>query len=187
MANPSSPTALMSGSLRQDSLNKKLARQIESLIGAERCDFLDLKEFPMPIYDGDVEKTQFPPAVHELSRRVMAARALIISTPEYNGSISSPLKTVADWLSRLTPVSLAGKHVLLTGASPGALGAVRGLWHTRIPFEVLGCHVFPEMFGLPKAHEAFTPEGQLKDDATRTRLQKLVTAFLEHVAGKAQT
>ena len=67
------------------------------------------------------------------------------------------------------------------GASPGALGAVRGLWHSRIPFEVLGCHVYPTMSGLPKADKAFTPEGDLIDESARQRLTELLNAYVKFI------
>ena len=69
--------------------------------------------------------------------------------------------------------------MLLLGASPGALGAVRGLWHTRVPLEAIGAFVYPEMFGLPRAHQAFDEAGKFADAKNRSRLEELLGSFLK--------
>lgn len=175
---------VFAGSLRADSCNKKFAREALRLLpetGAEG-EFLDLKDYPMPVYDGDIEAASgVPESTKKLGQKIAAADALIISTPEYNGSIPGPLKNVIDWLSRDKPVSLENKHLLLLAASPGALGAVRSLWHTRQPFEVLGVHVFPGMMGLPGAYSAFDEQGKLKDEKTAARLKGTLEQFIKHV------
>jgi NAD(P)H-dependent FMN reductase len=175
------------GSLRKDSLNKKFVREAMRLAQEAGVDseFIDLKDYPMPVYDGDIEASSgIPENTKKLAQKIAAADGLIISTPEYNGSISCVLKNTVDWLSRDKPVSLTGKHLLLLGASPGALGAVRGLWHSRQPFEVLGMHVFPTMQGLPMADKAFDAEGKLADEKTLANLKKLVGQFTGHIQGK---
>ncbi len=173
------------GSLRNDSCNKKFVREalrIAQGMGAE-CEYLDLKDYPMPHYDGDIEaNTGIPEITTKLGNKIKAADALIISTPEYNGSISGILKNVIDWLSREKPVSLTDKHLLLIAATPGALGGVRGLWHARIPFEAVGVHVFPTMMGLPSAYGEFDENGKLKDEKRFQQLHNLVSQFIAHVA-----
>ncbi|MFI5363781.1 MAG: NADPH-dependent FMN reductase [Elusimicrobiota bacterium] len=175
---------LFAGSLRRDSLNKKFAREAARLLSSRpgiQVEFVDLQPLAIPVYDGDVEAASGVPAgVQTLSRMIAAADALVVSTPEYNGSIPGVLKNTIDWLSRLKPLSLAGKPFLLLAASPGALGGTRSLWHTRQPFEVLGVHVFPEMMGLPLAHEAFDASGALKDAKTSERLSGLLERFVAH-------
>ena len=172
------------GSLRTDSCNKKFAREALRLAkeaGAEG-EFIDLKNYAMPVYDGDIESaTGIPETTVVLGKKIAAADALIISTPEYNGSIPGILKNVIDWLSRDKPVSLTGKHLLLLAASPGALGGIRSLWHSRQPFEVLGVHVFPDMMALPNAYNAFDEQGKLKDEKTIQRLKTTLDQFIKHV------
>jgi len=172
------------GSLRKDSYNKKFVREAQraaSAIKGIETDFLDLKDFPMPPYDGDIEDGPgIPEATKKLGARIMAADALVIATPEYNGSIPGTLKNVIDWLSREDTVSLENKPLLLLAASPGALGGVRVLWQARVPFEVIGTHVFPGMMGLPGAAAAFDDQGHLKDEKTAKRLNDLINQFVEY-------
>lgn len=172
------------GSLRKDSWNKKYVK--EAIRFAQEhtgvtAEFVDLQPLDIPVYDGDDEDAKGIPAdVLALAEKIAKADALIISTPEYNGSIASPMKNVIDWLSRQKPVSITGKHLLLCAASTGALGGVRGLWHSRVPFEVLGMHVYPTMQGLPKANEAFDDNGRLKDEKA---LKDVVGKFVGFVKG----
>ena len=176
---------LFAGSLRTDSCNKKLAREAARLakVAGHEVEFLDLKEYPMPVYDGDIETASgLPKETSALSKKIAAADALIIATPEYNGSISSPLKNTLDWLSRDKPMSLTDKHVLLLTASPGALGGIRAAWHTRQPLEAMGVHVYPTMMSLPDAYNAFDEQGNLKQERPLKQLQDLLDKFLKHVA-----
>jgi len=174
------------GSLRRDSYNKKFAREAVRLSAAQgeaRAEFVDLRDYPMPLYDGDREREGIPDSVVALGTRISEADALIIATPEYNGSISSVLKNTVDWLSRIKPVPLAGKHLLLLGASPGGWGGVRGLCHSRVPFEALGVHVFPQMMSLPGAASAFDEHGRL-NEANAHQLVTILTAFAGHAGSR---
>jgi chromate reductase len=173
------------GALRADSCNKKFVREAMRLTeakNAHQAEYIDLKDYPMPPYDGDIEASSgVPESTKRLGEKIAAADALVLSTPEYNGSIPGTLKNIVDWLSRDKPVSLAGKPLLLLAASPGALGGVRSLWHTRVPFEVIGVHVFPNMMGLPNAYNAFDEQGHLKEEKTIKQLQKLLDDYLQHI------
>ena len=174
------------GSLRTDSLNKKYAK--EALRMAKELghdgEFLDLKLFPLAAYDGDdEEKSGAPENAKKLAEKIAAADALVLSTPEYNFSMPGGLKNVVDWLSRVKPMPLAGKPILLLGATPGALSAVRGMTHTRQPLDAVGMHVYPTMLGLGAAGDAFDENGQLKDEKKAKALKDLLEKFLNH-AGK---
>lgn len=175
---------VFAGSLRADSCNKKYAREALRLakeLGADG-EFIDLKNYPMPVYDGDLEAAfGLPEGVSRLGQKISAADALIISTPEYNGGIPGMLKNVIDWLSREKPISLSNKHLLLLAASPGALGGVRSLWHSRQPFEAVGVHVYPGMVGLPNAYNAFNEQGRLTEEKTLKNLRSSIEQFVKHV------
>ena len=131
------------------------------------------------MYDGDIESTSgMPSGAAQLANEIASSNAIIVSSPEYNGSISGVMKNNLDWISRVKPSPIAGKPVLILSASPGAMGGIRGLWHTRVPFEVLGSHVYPEMFGLGKANQAFDSEGNLTEQANNEKLSALLQKYI---------
>lgn len=168
-------------SLRKESWNHKLvllASEIARREGAE-VDLARFAEFDMPLYDGDGDQANgLPAGALALKRRVEAAQALLIAAPEYNYSIAGPLKNAIDWVSRARPMPWRGKSVFLLSASPSAMGGVRGLWQTRVPLEGCGALVFPDMFALAKANEAFEPSGQLRDRALAEKLVRDIVGFV---------
>lgn len=173
----------MAASLRKDSLNRKLITlandqlKINSGVTVDACDF---HQFAMSVYDGDEESSSgLPAGAKEFVRHLNECQALIISTPEYNGGIPGSLKNAIDWASRSRPIPFTNKPVLLMGASPGGFGAVRGLWHTRVPLEAIGTFVYPSMFGLPHANEAFDAEGKFVDSRNNARLEEIISGFLK--------
>lgn len=170
-------------SLRRDSLNKKLIRVAADIAReSAKVDLADFREFDMPLFDGDLNQAQgLPTGAAELKRRVEAADALIISVPEYNYSVPGTLKNAIDWVSRARPMPWRGKSVYLISASTSAMGGIRGLWQTRIPLEGCGALVFPDMFALAHAHEAFDESDRLKDEALASRLRTEVGGFLRLV------
>lgn len=166
------------GSARSDSFNKRLVAEAASLArgaGAE-VTLLDLKELNLPLYDQDSESADGLPAdVVKLKQLFKEHHALLISSPEYNSSISPLLKNVIDWVSRPAdgeqPLEcFAGKVAGLFAASPGALGGLRGLVHLRSILGNIKVTVIPEQFALSAAHSAFDDDGKLKDDETRARV-----------------
>lgn len=177
---------VLAGSLRQGSINKKLAQEITRLLqdAGHETKFLDLKEFNIPVYDGDVEDAGMPEGVTRLDQIIKSSPALVVVTPEYNGSIPGVLKNAVDWLSRVKPHSLKGRHLLIMAASPGALGGVRSLWHTRVPFEVLGAHVYPDMLAHPKGDQVLDESGRHIDPKVKERTVNLLKDFTEFVARK---
>lgn len=171
----------VAGALRKESLNKQLLNLAEKLLAGAGVDLdpIDFRALALPIYDGDVEaSTGLPHGALELAARVTGADGLVIASPEYNFSMPALLKNAIDWLSRAKPMPLRGKSALLMSASPALVGGNRGLWALRVPLEVLGVHVYPDMFSLASAHQAFTPEGELKDEALAKFLRRVVDGFV---------
>lgn len=163
---------VFAGSLRKDSYNKKLARFAAEAIkgmGAEAT-FIDLKDYPMPIYDGDIESAGgLPENAKKLKDLFFSHNALLIASPEYNSSVTGVLKNALDWVSRPAgkeEASLAcfdKKVAALLSASPGALGGLRGLVHLRSILGNIKVLVLPNQIAIGKAHEAFDEAGALKD------------------------
>jgi len=178
---------MMAMSLRKDSYNKKLIQNVQRILSTEKTiyhlELLSFNDFPMPMYDGDIEsQSGLPDAVKKLGQKIAEADALIFSTPEYNGGIPGTFKNAIDWVSRISPMPWPDKNMLLIGASPGSLGAIRSLAHSRVPLESIGVFVYPEMFGLSHAAQAFDEKGNLKDQATEERLKKLLLKFQNHIS-----
>jgi NAD(P)H-dependent FMN reductase len=172
---------VFAASLRKGSYNHKLATVIAARLraaGAE-VDLAHFHEFDMPLYDGDLQASSgLPPGARELQRRIEAAPAIVIASPEYNYSIPGTLKNAIDWVSRARPIPWRGRCVYLASASPGSMGGIRGLWQTRIPLEGCGALVFPDMFALTHADRAFAVDGSLADASVATRLGEQLIGFL---------
>lgn len=181
---------LFAPSLRRGSFNKKLIRiaaEVVKSLQLHEVELCEFNEFPMPMYDGDLEENQgVPEGVLKLAKKIEDADAVIISSPEYNGSIPGTFKNAIDWLSRLAPVPVSKKQICLIGASPGHLGGVRGNIHARVPFHILGSFVYPEYFGVARAHEAFDEQDKFKDPKQLERLTTILTDFL-HYAARVET
>ena len=169
------------GSTRTESFNKKLVRHAAAgarAAGAE-VTLVDLRDFPMPLYDGDLEASEGLPENARKFKALMAAhQGLLIAAPEYNSSITGVLKNTIDWASRQSPgekplASFTGKVAALLSASPGALGGLRGLVHVRAMLGNIGVLVVPEQIAVPKAHEAFDAAGAFKDAKQQAAVENI--------------
>ncbi|SDI54546.1 NAD(P)H-dependent FMN reductase [Ferrimonas sediminum] len=151
------------GSLRQQSLNKKLLHQAIELAPKE-LSFRhgDLSE--LPLYNEDLQNAGFPVGVDRLHRLLISADAILIVTPEYNYSIPGVLKNAIDWLSRYQPHGFHNKPIAIMGASPGRMGTCRCQYHLRQVMVFLNAWVLnkPEIM-ISEAHQAFDPQGRLND------------------------
>ena len=175
------------GSTRVESFNKKLVKI--AAMGARKAGaqvtYVDLKDFPMPLYDGDLEIQQgLSDNVKKFRALLMGHDGLLISAPEYNSGISGVLKNTIDWASRPLPgeVSLAcfvGKVAVIMSASPGELGGLRGLVQVRSILSNIQVLVLPEQVAIPKANEAFNAEGTLKDVKQQAAIEALGRSLAE--------
>jgi chromate reductase len=171
---------VFAASLRADSLNRKLAGVAVRLAEAAGAtvDQASMRDFDVPLYDGDLEHAEgIPSGAEQLRRRLIESDAFILSSPEYNGSMPGAIKNLIDWTSRFRPQPFDGRHGLLMSASPSLAGGSRGLWALRVPLEHLGARIFPDMFSLAMAHKAFE-EGAIVDQALQSRFEKNIQAFL---------
>jgi chromate reductase, NAD(P)H dehydrogenase (quinone) len=163
------------GATRTQSWNKKLIRlgaKAAEEAGAE-VTLIDLRDFPMPLYDGDLEAAEGLPAkAREMKALMVASHGFLLSCPEYNSSITAVLKNTIDWISRPQPsepraYAFKGKTAGLLAASPGNLGGVRSLLTVRQVLTTLGVLVLPTQFALAQAAAAFHDDGTLKDEQQR--------------------
>ena len=172
---------VFSASLRAASYNTLLAGRAAAGIEQHNgtVDLAAMGAFDCPSYSQDAQAAGFPPGATELRRRLEANDGFVIAAPEYNGSMPGALKNVIDWVSRFRPQPFNGKHALLLSASPSMAGGNRGLWELRIPLEHLGVRVYPDMFSLAQAHQAFDAQGKLGNPQLADRLNQTIAGFMD--------
>lgn len=170
------------GSTREESYNRKLIRIAAA--GAREAggevSLVELADYPMPIMNEDLEAREgMPPAAAEFKELMLENDALLISSPEYNSSITPLLKNVLDWASRsVTPdekplSAYRGKTAVIMSASPGSLGGLRGLVVLRMMLGNLGVTVLPATRSISSADSAFDEDGSLLSDRDHRAVRKL--------------
>lgn len=176
------------GSSRRGSLNKKLASKAAKLAEQKSVDVsvIDLKDFQMPLYDGDLEAAEgLPENAINLKKLFVEHDGFYIASPEYNSSFSALLKNALDWISRPhekdeTPLSAFGGKIAAIGSiAPGALGGLRGLVPLRMMLGNIGVHVVPNQVAIPFGFEAFDDEDELKDERHVQMLTASIEQFVE--------
>ncbi len=178
------------GSTRSDSYNKKLvkvaANAAESTGAA--VTYLDLRDLDLPVYDGDLEASSgLPEGAKKLKQLMLDHDGLLISSPEYNSSISAALKNAIDWASRPAEgegqlAAFRGKIAGIMAASPGGLGGLRGLVHLRAILENINVMVVPDQMAISQAHEAFNDDGSLKDEGQQKKISGIAKKLTETIA-----
>lgn len=178
------------GSTRTDSHNKRLLKIAVAGAQAARGEvtLIDLRDFPLPLFDGDLETRDGLPANgRKLKDLFLAHHGLLISAPEYNSSITGVLKNTIDWVSRPVPGEAPlecfdGKVACLMSASPGALGGLRGLVHVRAILQNIKVIVLPDQIAISKAAEAFNPDDSLKDPKQQATVEGLGTKLVQVIS-----
>jgi chromate reductase len=174
----------MAGSAREGSINKKLARLGAEIAAANGigATFADLGDYPLPLYDGDLESRDgVPDNARKLRALMLVHTGVFIACPEYNAGITPLLKNTIDWISRIRatdddPINVFKTRVFALGAtSPGGFGGVRGIGMTRQTLEIgLGALVLPDQILVPRAAAAFDDRGHLVDKAQQDLLKSVV-------------
>ena len=174
----------VSGSLRKDSYNSALLRAFkERAPEGVTIEILDISK--LVVYDQDME-TNFPAEVQAFKDTIKAADGVILATPEYNRSMSSPMKNFIDWSSRPYGTSpWAGKPVYTVGASGGGIGTALAQADLRKSLHFLDALVIgqPEFY-LGGAHEKFDANGVLTDEGTKKHIDSglaALTALIDKV------
>ncbi len=180
---PHSPQILaFAGSARADSWNVKIlpiASQGARDRGAE-VTILDMRDYPMPLFDEDAESVGGMPEHAARFRRLLIDNdGFLIACPEYNSSITPLLKNAIDWASRSEKqgdpplVAFRGKAAALMATSSGGLGGIRGLVTVRSILGNIGVHVLPTQVAVPSIHKVLAEDGSMTDDAMRGRIENL--------------
>ncbi len=175
------------GSTRTNSYNRRLLRLVADAArsAGATVDEVDLRAHAIPFYDGDLEEaTGLPVEARWLREQIEASDALLLATPEYNGSLPAVLKNAIDWVSR--PIgggrpggSFRGRPVLVMSASPGASGGAGALAHLDTLMRRLGANVLETRISLPGVADAL--DGELSAE-----LKAQVGALGRAVAGASQ-
>jgi chromate reductase, NAD(P)H dehydrogenase (quinone) len=175
---------VFAASLRSGSLNERLAGLAAAVVQEHRAiaDRAAMADFDCPSYDADVEReTGVPAGAQRLRDRLVAADAFVIASPEYNASMPGYLKNAIDWVSRIRPQPFNGRQGMLLSASPSMAGGNRGLWSLRVPLEHLGARMYPDMFSLAQAHQAFDHAGRIAAPVLQERFDRTIECFLDLV------
>jgi chromate reductase len=185
---PAPKILVLPGSTRTLSHNVKLAALAAKELTLIDADVtrISLADYPLPLYEGDLESKAGPPAnALRLKQMIMAHHGVFIASPEYSASVTPILKNTIDWISRVrergdpTYAAFKGRVFAIASASPGRSGGLRSLMALRQILE-LGCGalVIPEQVAIPQADHAFDEMDNIIDTATanlfRAQLARLV-------------
>lgn len=166
------------GSLRKDSVNKKLLLAAKALCPADAT--IELVDWStLPVYNQD-DEANMPESAKTFKEKIRSADAILFVTPEYNHSIPGGLKNAIDWASRPYGDSAwQSKSVAIMSASPGMLGGIRAQIALRLCMTFLDMHEVqqPEVI-LGGAFEAFNEDGTLKNEKTRELVVKQLETLI---------
>lgn len=176
------------GSLRTGSLNAKLAAVAAHALGREGADVtrISLGDFPLPIYDGDLQaKSGVPKHAVNLKRMMSAHHGVLIVTPEYNSSVPALLKNTIDWVSRVQDPHetrgqvFRGRVFAIASASGNRLGGARALAALRLILSACHAQVIPNQLALSFAEDAYDEMEHLKQAADSDALKALVRQLID--------
>jgi chromate reductase len=176
----------ISGSLRADSYNTALLRSAAEL--APQSVELELYDrlAEIPPYDQDVQDNAAPASVADLRKRIADADAVLVATPEYNGSLPGLLKNALDWASRPFPDNaLRNKPVAVIGASTGAYGGIWAQADLRKILGIIGARIVEGDVAIGHAQEHFDPDRRLTDTEHRQQLGELMRDLAAQVELRA--
>jgi NAD(P)H-dependent FMN reductase len=176
------------GSLRTGSLNAKLAATLAlelAQAGAE-VTRISLSDFPLPIYDGDLQaKSGVPKNAVNLKRMMGSHHGVLIVTPEYNSSVPALVKNTIDWISRVQDSHETRGQVFrdrafaIAAASGNRLGGTRALSALRLILTACHAAVVPNQLALSFAEEAYDDRDRLKNAADIEAMGAMVRQLIE--------
>ncbi len=176
------------GSARKESMNKKLAKLAAAMAqdAGAHVTHIDLKDFEMPLYDGDGEaQNGIPENAKKLKQLFVEHDGFFIASPEYNSSIPPLLKNTLDWISRpheeqeASLIAFKGKIAALGAVSPGGLGGLRGLVPLRMMLGNIGVTVVPSQVAIGSGFQVFDENEHLKDDRQARMLKATIDEFVK--------
>ncbi len=180
---------VFAGSIRTGSFNARLAALAAKELTRAEADvsLISLIDYPLPMYDGDLEARSGPPeSALKLKRAFCAHHGIFIASPEYNASLTPLLKNAIDWITRVRegkepPLAAFKDRIYALGAaSNGTYGGMRSLLALRHVLE-LGCGalVLPEQIAVRGAAQAFDDMDEFKDEAMAALLRRVVARLVD--------
>ena len=176
------------GSLRTGSLNARLAAAAahELALAGVEVTRISLSDFPLPIYDGDLQaKSGVPKNAVNLKRMIGAHHGVLIVTPEYNSSVPALVKNTIDWVSRVQDAGESRGEVFrerafaIAAASGGRLGGTRALAALRLILSACHASVIPNQLSLAFADHAYDEMDHLKQPADIEAMQAMVRQLID--------
>jgi chromate reductase, NAD(P)H dehydrogenase (quinone) len=185
---PALKILVIPGSLRTGSLNARLAATAAAELVQAGADVtrISLGDFPLPIFDGDLQtKSGVPKHAINLKRMIGAHHGVLVVTPEYNSSVPPLVKNAIDWVTRVQDAQETRGQVFrerafaIAAASESRLGGTRALAALRLILSACRATVIPNQLALSFASEAYTDMDRLKHPADIEALQALVRQLIE--------
>jgi chromate reductase len=180
---------VFAGSTRTGAYSGKVAdvAQKELALQGAEVTRISLADFPLPIMDQDLEAEKgIPENAYKLGRLIAAHDAVLICTPEYNGSIPPLVKNTIDWVSRIhrdngRPVSIyPGKVAAICSSSDGHFAGIRSAAHLRAVLSHLQMEVIAPQVSVPNADEAFDADGEFREERLRKGMTRLCSTLITH-------
>lgn len=182
---------VFAGSSRTGAFSGKTAdvAQKELALQGAAVTRISLADYPLPIMDQDLEKEKgIPDNAYKLARLFDAHDAILIATPEYNGSIPPLVKNVLDWISRIKndadrPLRpLPGKVMAICSSSPGHFAGIRAALHLRQILAHLQAEVIATQCSIPNAEEAFDEDGEFREERNRRSMRSVATNLIDRAS-----
>ena len=176
------------GSLRTGSLNVRLAAAASYQFAQAGADVtrISLADFPLPIYDGDLQsKSGVPKNALNLKRMIGAHHGVLVVTPEYNSSVPPLVKNTIDWVTRVQDGQesrgqvFRGRAFAIAAASESRLGGTRSLAALRLILTACHATVIPNQLALSFAGEAYDDMDRLKHPTDIEALNALVRQLID--------
>ena len=186
---------VFAGSIRSGAYSAKTAdcAQKELALQGAEVTRISLADYPLPIMDQDLEAEKgVPENAVKLARQFAAHDALLICTPEYNGSMPPLLKNAIDWVSRVKTDRGArlqpypGKVVAICSSSDGHFAGIRSAGHLRAVLAHIQMEVIAAQVSVPNAAEAFDEDGAFHEERLRHGMTRLGRSLIEHAEAGAR-
>lgn len=169
--------AFICASLREGSINQKLetALMIKAVDHGAEPTKIDLNDYAMPLFHGDLKA---PDTVQSFIDRVKDFDAVVIVTPEYNGSLPPLLKNTIDWTSTIETGHLTGPVYGIASCTPGPMSGIMCLRQVHYVLTRLGAEVVPTQVGCGNASKAFDGENRIAVEPTNGLADKMISQLI---------